>query len=250
MSWQDQIKVELIPELCAGSDLTIANVARVSFDKWKDTKDDSDDRLIKYLANHQHSSPFRHTSIGVRCTAPIWLARQLVKHQAGLSWNEVSRRYVDSPIELFDQEFRARPDGGIKQGSAGILNKEQFPMNVDIINNDDELENISLGIDEVQGMLLKWYDNCIEQGVAPETVRGYMPLNMMTSWVWTGNLLAFHHMFNLRADAHAQVEAQHFANKTADIIKPQFPVAWDALSGVKDWQREQMLTEILEAKNE
>lgn len=245
MSWKDQIKVELIPELTAGSDLTIANVARVSFDKWKTEEDESDGRLIKYLANHKHSSPFRHTHVGVRCTAPIWLARQLVKHQVGLSWNEVSRRYVDTPIELFDQEFRARPDGGIKQGSAGVIRPMDVPlMDIDIINGDDEEENIVLSHVYVQDMLLRWYDKCIEQGVAPETVRGYMPLNMMTSWVWSGNLLAFSHMHNLRADAHAQVEAQYFADQLADVVKPLFPNGWDALAGVKDWEKEQMLKEL------
>lgn len=246
MTWKDQIKVELLPDLCAGSDLSIANVARVSFDKWKTEQDSSDERLIKYLANHKHSSPFRHTSIGLRCTAPIWLARQLVKHQAGLSWNEVSRRYVDTPVELFDQEFRARPDGGIKQGSAGVLESKDVPS----VTLQDNFGGIQGGnIKDLMTSLLEWYDDCIAQGIAPETVRGYMPLNMMTSWVWTGNLMAFHHMYSLRADAHAQVEAQHFANVTANAIKPMFPVAWDALSGVKDWERDQMLKDILNVKD-
>lgn len=222
MDWKDQINIELIPELCAGDDLSIANVARVSFDKWKTEKDQSDDRLIKYLAEHQHSSPFRHTSISVRCTTPIWLARQLVKHQAGLSWNEVSRRYVDSPIELFNQEFRARPEGGIKQGSGKVLNKFQVP--------NLKLEGDLVPIKALQDSLLKWYDECIEAGIAPETVRGYMPLNMMTSWVWTGNLLAFSHMYNLRSEEHAQVEAQHFAEKVGEVIAPNFPKAWKALT--------------------
>ena len=219
MDWKDQIKIELIPELCSGSDLGIANVARVSFDKWKTEQDSTDDRLINYLAKHKHSSPFRHTNISIRCTAPIWLARQLVKHQAGLSWNEVSRRYVDTPVELFNQEFRARPEGGIKQGSAGVLGPTDIPT---LATGQD--------IHATMEALLKWYDDCIEAGIAPETVRGYLPLNMMTSWVWTGNLLAFSHMYNLRADAHAQVEAQYFAEEAGKIIEPLFPIAWQALT--------------------
>lgn len=245
MTWKNQIKVELLPDLCAGSDLSIANVARVSFDKWKTEQDSSDDRLIKYLANHKHSSPFRHTSVGIRCTAPIWLARQLVKHQAGLSWNEVSRRYVDAPVELFNQEFRARPDGGIKQGSGEVITSIEGEIDSTLRTPDGMHHSIR----DIMNGMLEWYDNMVAQGVAPETVRGYMPLNMMTSWVWTGNLLAFHHMYSLRADAHAQVEAQHFANVAADVIKPMFPVAWDALSGVKDWEREQMMNDLKETKD-
>ena len=245
-NWKDQIQIELIPELCAGSDLSIANVARVSFNKWKEEKDDGDDALVRYLANHQHSSPFRHTSIGVRCTAPIHVARQLVKHQAGLSWNEVSRRYVKEPVELFNQEFRAAPEGSIKQGSAGIIMPEDVPE-VRLITGTDTTEDID--IFSIQESLLGWYDKCIAEGIAPETVRGYMPLNMQTSWVWTGNLMAFHHMYKLRIDAHAQKEVQVFAEKAAEVMKPLFPVAWDALSGVDAWRREQMLKDVLEGKD-
>lgn len=226
-NWQDQIKVEVIPELCAGTDLSIANVARVSFDKWKETQDASDAHLINYLAKHEHSSPFRHTSISVRCTAPIHLARQLVKHQIGMSWNEVSRRYVDSPVALFNQEFRARPDGGIKQGSSGVIELKDVPLVPFVDANGD---TVTANIQDIQDALLSWYDKCIEAGIAPETVRGYIPLNMMTSWVWTGSLTAFHHMYRLRIDSHAQKEAQVFAAKIEKAIKPLFPIAWDALS--------------------
>lgn len=243
MSWQNQIKVELLD--VQGTDASIANAARVSFQgdgEWNTLPEgytqEQMERLIKYLANHKHMTPFRHVNVSIRCTAPVWLARQLVKHQAGLTWSEVSRRYVDTPIELFNQEFRARPDGGIKQGSAGVLASTEIPS---LTTGHD--------IQDTMEAMLQWYDDCIAQGVAPETVRGYMPLNMMTSWVWTGNLMAFHHMYNLRADAHAQIEAQHFANMTADVIKPMFPIAWDALSGVKKWEREQMLKGALNVKD-
>ena len=242
MTWQDQIIVEPIPELCAGSDLSIANVARVSFNKWKEEFENNDIQLIKYLANHAHSSPFRHTSISIRCTAPIHLARQLVKHQAGLSWNEVSRRYVSSGMDLFKQEFRLAPVGSIKQGSGGVVPVSAVPCC-----------DTGLDIEEMMDSLLNWYDSAvlpIEEGgggLAPETVRGYMPLNMMTTWIWTGNLLAFHHMFNLRKGDGSQKEAQVFATKTKEIIRPMFPIAWDALSGVSEWKREQMMKEIIGA---
>ena len=242
--WKNQIKVELVPELCAGNDLTIANVARVSFNKWKQEFTDDDVGLINYLANHSHSSPFRHTSIGVRCTAPIHVARQLVKHQTGLSWNEVSRRYVKEPVECFNQEFRAAPEGSIKQGSAGIIMPEDVPT----VLLQDGYDTQEMGIENIQRALLEWYDRCIAEGIAPETVRGYMPLNMMTSWIWTGNLTAFQHMYKLRSDSHAQKEVQVFADKAKEVMQPLFPVAWDALNGVEEWKREQILREILEDK--
>jgi thymidylate synthase (FAD) len=238
-TWRDQITVELIPELCAGTDLSIANIARVSFNKWKDQQDISDDNLIRYLANHGHSSPFRHVNISVRCSAPIHLARQLVKHQIGLSWNEVSRRYVKEPVELFNQEFRAAPQGSIKQGSAGVIDEDLIPS----VKMGDHFH-----INSIMEAMLKWYDECIEQGVAPETVRGYMPQNMMTSWVWTGSLMAFAHMYLLRSESHAQKEANVFAEKLSTIIEPMFPVAWHALLGVDAFKKEQWLRDIIEEK--
>lgn len=235
MSWQDQIKVELIDYM--GMDSCIADAARVSFDK--DQKDlellkeelfsdercsEADKNLINYLAEHEHSSPFRHVQVKLRCTAPIWMARQLVKHQVGMSWNEVSRRYVSDTPELFQQEFRKKPDGSIKQGSAEVMEHKDVPLT---IITDPSGSNISIW--ELMGVLENWYEDCIKAGIAPETVRGYMPLNMMTSWIWTGSLPAFFHMYRLRADGHAQKEVQLFAEKTKEVISELFPVGWKAL---------------------
>lgn len=206
------IKVELIDSM--GDDLRVANVARVSFDKWKDELDDKDVKLIDYLAKHEHTSPFRHTAITVRCSAPIWLARQLGKHQVGMSWNEVSRRYVDTGFEFFVPEYRERPDGSIKQGSGG-----PHPENDLLKQSTRELASLALRV----------YDKMIAKGVAPEQARGILPQNMMTSWVWTGSLMAFHHLYRLRIDGHAQVEAQQFAAQIDDVMKTIFPHSWSAL---------------------
>jgi thymidylate synthase (FAD) len=106
-----------------GSDLMVSNVARVSFNKWRTEFEPGDAKLINYLADHGHSSPFRHPQIQLRCSVPIFIARQLQKHTVGLTWNEVSRRYVDSDIEFFvPDSWRSRPDASIKQGSgSGVV---------------------------------------------------------------------------------------------------------------------------------
>lgn len=208
------MKVELIDSM--GDDLRVANVARVSFDKWKETIDAGDEKLIDYLARHEHTSPFRHTAITVRCTAPIWLARQLGKHQVGMSWNEVSRRYVDTGIEChLPSELRARPVGGIKQGSAGVH------------DNSAELVALMAGAQKYAEVI---YQYLLDKGVAPEQARGVLPQNMLTSWVWTGSLTSFFHLYRLRADGHAQLEAQQFAELVRQAIEPIFPISWSALT--------------------
>ena len=212
-SFYSPISVELIDSM--GDDLRVANVARTSFAKWKEESDENDVRLINYLARHEHTSPFRHTAITLRCSVPIFLARQLGKHQIGMSWNEESRRYVDTGIKLYaHEEYRERPKGGIKQGSAGILpNSGTFRMMVDNHNR----------------RALDLYHEMIRNGVAPEQARGVLPQDMMVTFIWTGSLTAFAHMCRLRMDGHAQKEAQVFAKMVSDIVEPIFPVSWKAL---------------------
>lgn len=208
-----QIKVELIDKM--GDDLRVANVARVSFNRWKEEFDDKDVRLIDYLASHEHSSPFRHTAISLRCKAPVFLARQLGKHQAGLSWNEVSRRYVDAGIEFFvPDSWRSRPADGIKQGS-GEEHEMSGPINE--------------GYQDYLNSCLNFYEAMIEENVAPEMARMVLPQSMMVDWVWTGNLLAFFHVYRLRAGEGAQVEAKVFAEQLKEIVQPIFPHCWEAL---------------------
>jgi thymidylate synthase (FAD) len=213
-----EISVELVDSM--GSDLSVANTARVSFNKWKDEFEvGKDDRLIAYLANHEHLSPFRHTQISIRCKVPVFLARQLGKHQAGLSWNEVSRRYVDASIEFFvPDSWRSRPADGIKQGS-GEEYKYQGAANSDY----------QYILEQCQSM----YDSWIKQGVAPEMARMILPQSMIVDYVWTGNLLAFFHVYRLRAGEGAQVEAKEFAEKLKTVIEPLFPVCWKALEEAK-----------------
>ena len=210
------IKVELVDHM--GTDLSVSNSARVSFSKWKDELEEGDTKLINYLAKHEHTSPFRHTRITLRCEAPIWLARQLGKHQVSMDWNEVSRRYVDTGFEFFVPEYRERPEGGIKQGSGGIHPANEAWKNLTINHQERSLE---------------LYKRMIESGVAPEQARGILPQNMMTTWIWSGSLLGFFHLWRLRSDSHAQVEAQQFAQQVADICEQLFSISWNALKEAK-----------------
>ena len=144
--------------------------------------------------------------VSFHCKVPIWLSRQLAKHQVGMSWNEVSRRYVSDPPELFEQEFRAKPDGGIKQGSGSVLRNAEVPY-------VEMRDGASYSVQDIMLALHQWYDECVDWEIAPETVRGYMPQNMMTQFIWSGALPAWAHMVNLRSEGHAQKEAQDFAGK-------------------------------------
>jgi thymidylate synthase (FAD) len=212
----NQIKVELVDHM--GSDLSTVNSARVSFDKEVESVEVRDEKLIKYLADHKHMTPFRHNQIQVRCHAPIFLARQLGKHQAGLSWNEVSRRYVDSEPEFFTpEEWRGRPAGSIKQGSTDLA--------------EDVSEEVSWVYRDILSNLEQRYKQLLGAGVAPEMARMVLPQSMMTSWYWTGNLLAFAHVYKERIAEGAQLEAQHFAKELDKVIRPLFPVSWSALVG-------------------
>ena len=219
-----EISVEYVDHM--GDDLRVANVARVSFNNWKKELEEKDVRLIDYLASHEHTSPFRHCFLSVRCTAPIFLARQLAKHQVGLSWNEVSRRYVDSEPEFFDpDEWRTRPEGSIKQGSSSdtvedIVMKNEVESWPTKTGNAYQLA--------VEGCV-SCYNSMIEAGVSPEMARMVLPQSMMTQWIWSGSLQAFFNTWRLRIDAHAQKEAQVFASKLGDVINELFPVSWKAL---------------------
>jgi len=207
------ISVELLDYM--GNDLTITNVARVSFNKWKEEFDSKDERLINYLAEHEHTSPFRHNSIQIRCKAPIFLARQLMKHQVGLSWNEISRRYVDTDVEFFEpEEWRSRPKEGIKQGSGEV---------------SPDSEALKYHYQQLIKEVMKYADAFSKSEIAPEMIRMMYPQSMLTDWVWTGSLQAFYHVYRLRSGEGSQKEAQVFAKKLEEVIEPLFPKAWAAL---------------------
>jgi len=198
-----------------GSDLNVVNAARCSFAKEVDEIDiEKDTKLINYLARHNHWSPLAHTSVSVRIKAPIFLARQFVKHQIGLVWNEESRRYINSEPEFYVPDvWRAKPES-VKQGSAGDMEKSV------IYHNHCKYQAAEC---------LKTYNYLLSEGVAAEQARMVLPQNTMTNWVWTGSLVAYARIVKLRTESHAQVEAHELANKIAEVVAPLYPISWKAL---------------------
>ena len=207
------IKIELIDIM--GNDLSVVNAARVSYSKTKKSFDISDEKLIKYLAEHNHWSPFAHASLQFRIKAPIFVARQLVKHQIGLTWNEVSRRYVDFPPELYKPDsWRGRPKNS-KQGSDGEIELDQ---------------TINHNMETTMESCLILYNTLLQKGVAPEQARMVLPQSMMTEWVETGSLAAAARIYAQRTDAHAQVEIQELAKMFGDCLEDIAPISWGCLT--------------------
>jgi thymidylate synthase (FAD) len=218
------MNVELVDS--AGGDLSVVNSARVSFSVEKDILESKDERLISYLAKHRHDTPFRHNFIQLKCKVPLFLARQLMKHQAGLTWNEESRRYIDHTPEFYTpKEWRARPEKSIKQGSAGVV--KDFPRYKDIVGR---FEDTAGGHYEAfVEKSLEIYDEMLANNVAPEMARMVLPQSMYVNFIWSGNLLAFFHVYSLRSGEGAQEEAKEFAEMLKVAIEPEFPVSWKAL---------------------
>lgn len=205
-----RISVELVGHY--GDDLSVVNAARVSFHKISEEMTSGDEKLINYLAKNKHFSPFNHSFLSFRVKAPIFVARQLVKHKF-MPWNEVSRRYVDDEPEFYIPDIRVRAES-VKQGSGGI--------------HPDELE-YAAHIEDMYMEALHLYNRLLKNNVAPEIARAVLPQSMMTEWIWSGTLGAFGDMLKLRMDPHAQAESQIVAYKIYNIILQHFPVSIDAL---------------------
>lgn len=226
----EPIKVEYVDKM--GSDLSVVNAARVSFAKVSSEFSEKDGKLISYLARHGHWTPFAHTAISVRIKAPIFVARQLVKHQVGLTWNEVSRRYVeDEPSFYFPETWRGRPEGSVKQGSSesvvdlswwGVTGEEE-------VGNSGWECSLKEHLDEVIYLSDRLYKSLLSAGVAPEQARMVLPQNTMTEWIWTGNVMSFARVCKQRLDPHAQKETRDVAVQLQDILQEHFPVSFKAL---------------------
>ena len=203
------MEVTLIDKM--GDDLTVVNAARVSYSKVSKSFSTQDERLIKYLADHKHWSPFAHAFLQFRIKAPVFVARQLVKHQVGLVWNEVSRRYVDDEPEFYvPTSWRGRPKNS-KQGSDGE------------VQTDEEYYNRYLN-----GCQL-YYSLLLNQGVAPEQARMVLPQSTMTEWIWSGSVYAFARVCNLRCKPDTQKETQDVANEIDKLADEAFPYCWKYL---------------------
>ena len=203
-----------------GDDLTVVNAARVSFNKvsqlecidmqkGKYAMKHQDERLIKYLAKHKHISPFGHCFASFHVKAPVFVARQLVKHKF-LRWNEISRRYVDEEPEFYMPDVWRGRSADKKQGSEGEV-------------------KTNANVDHFHDIALKVYTQMIDEGVAPEQARMVLPQSMITEWYWSGSLDAFADMCALRCKPDTQYESQLVANQIDDVMSEKFPVSWEAL---------------------
>jgi len=210
-----------------GTDLTVANAARVSFDKqsewdWaevdgegnldvlKQQLSDPDTKLIQYLAKHKHISPFGHCFASFHIKAPVFVARQLVKHKF-LRWNEISRRYVDSEPEFYEPDVWRGRSADKKQGSEG-----EVKSNANVFYHNTHA--------------LMTYKQLLDEGVCPEQARMVLPQSTMTEWYWSGSLDAFADMCKLRCASDTQAETQEVAKQISVKMHELFPVSWMALA--------------------
>ena len=248
------INVEYIDHM--GMDLSVVNAARVSFHKTSKELVKNDISLIQYLARGMskaerdkilqealaandretlldcferldadpHWSPFAHTCVSLRVKAPIFVARQLGKHQIGLVWNEVSRRYVDGEPEFYETKGLRKRAENVKQGSSAEYIGNGEAHRIEILNT------VRLHHD----MSLNYYRWLLDEGASPEQARMYLPQSMMTEWIWTGSMLAFARVCRQRLNPHSQgypdkTETYAVAKMIEDIVEPLFPVSWKAL---------------------
>jgi thymidylate synthase (FAD) len=246
---ENQIKVELLHS--CGDDLTTVNAARVSFDKESEWKEDisawrtqgsknphvwrthirlsdKDTKLIHYLAKHKHYSPFGHCFASFRVTAPIFVCRQLVKHEY-LRMNEVSRRYVDTPPEFYTPDMWRGKAVDKKQGSSEEIITQYYDP--DVCKRGQDISDL---VEEATYECRNLYDKLLFAGVAPEQARMVLPLSTMTSWWWSGSLDAFANMCKLRLKEDTQYETRLVAQQISDYMSNLYPVSWGALLNETD----------------
>ena len=195
-----------------GTDLTVVNSARVSFGKKKDKFEPKDKKLITYLAKHGHWTPFGHVSLQFHIIAPVFVARQLVKHQVGLVWNEVSRRYVDSKPEIYTPKSWRRYAEDKKQGSSAEIAWKRW-------TEYESLVKTCVGA----------YERMMANGICPEQARMILPQSMMTEWYWSGTLMAFARVCNLRCKPDAQLETRMITDQIDELSSTIAPVSWKEL---------------------
>ena len=217
-----QIEVNYIDHM--GTDLSVVNAARVSFGKKSQFEgrvggpnvlSERDAKLVKYLAKHKHISPFGHAFASFHVKAPIFVARQLVKHKF-LRWNEISRRYVDGEIEFYTPDVWRGRSADKKQGSEGVVELEGVDVHI---------------IDDYVFEALAAYHVLLEAGVAPEQARMTLPQSLMTEFYWSGSLDAFADMCRLRCKEDTQYESRLVADQVSTIMQDLYPVSWAALMG-------------------
>jgi thymidylate synthase (FAD) len=206
-------RVELLEVM--GNDLTVVNAARVSFAKESKEMCEADAKLIRYLAKHNHVTPFFHPQIRFRIKMPIFVAREWYRHQIGFARNEVSRRYVDYKAETYNPMYVRARDERLKQGS-----KEEAV--------EDNSAAVA-AIEDAHNHSVEAYEALLEAKVAPEVARMVLPQSMYTEFIETGSLAAYARLCKLRLDPHAQREIQEYAEAVSKLMADAFPVSWAAL---------------------
>lgn len=211
----------------SGSDLEVVNAARVSYGKLATALTDRDKKLIHYLMQHKHTSPFEHNQLSFRIKAPIFVARQWMRHRMN-SYNEISYRYVKAPLEFYVPANWRQQDPVNKQGSIGSFKNEQL----------EEIYKKSLE------QAITAYENLLNNGVCREQARGLLPVCTYTEFIYTTNLHSLMHFLKLRLHAGAQYEIQQFARAVLKLAQPHFPISLDCWKQLEmpelapDWDAE------------
>jgi len=214
MTVSHEMRVRLIDHM--GSDLSVVNAARVSFNKHHESLTDGDYKLVSYLAEHNHWTPFAHTSVTLYFKVPLFVARQLHKHQVGFVVNEVSRRYVDESPEFYIPEVWRKRDKNVKQGSK-----------MESVDDPDEMRR---AYQHYTDRAYNLYTDMLVDGVCPEQARMVLPQSMFTEFWMTGSVAAWTRLYNQRKHSDTQYETQVAVAGVRDNIKPLFPISWEALT--------------------
>ena len=251
------MKVQLVDYM--GSDLSVVNSARVSFNKKSEAESSEikkvelygsgdtlislptlkkrDEKLIRYLARHNHWTPFAHTCITFHIKAPMFVARQLQKHQIGLVWNEVSRRYIKEDPEFYiPEEWRYQAEN-VKQGSSDEFIKDDdldVKIKKEYNNEYDWSDDLVLTPSEIAEDSKSTYKTLLDIGICPEQARMVLPQNLYTEWYWTGSLFAFARVCKLRCAKDTQKESRDIANQIFDLCSEVYPVSWKYLTEKKE----------------
>ena len=200
-----------------GDDLTVVNAARVSFNKFKEKFDDKDEKLLEYLAKHEHLTPFEHLTLTVLIECPLPIRSQIMRHRT-FAYNEISRRYTDEDIQMYifpvdDMRNQAKNN---KQGSEGqIVNEKAILLHTKMQVMAQHLHN--------------FYNELIDMGLSKEQARFWLPQSTMTKFWMSGNIRNFIHFVKLRIDSHAQKEAQYVGQQVLEILKEKFPISTSVL---------------------
>ena len=257
------MKVQLVDYM--GSDLSVVNSARVSFNKKSKAESseikkisfygsgetlvhmpvlkERDQKLIRYLARHYHWTPFAHTCITFHIKAPMFVARQLQKHQIGLVWNEVSRRYIKEDPEFYiPDEWRYQAEN-VKQGSSDdFLKNDELDIKIKTDYNDqrmyrNNIDPMVITPTDISDDARLTYKTLLDMGICAEQARMVLPQNTYTEWYWTGSLFAFARVCKLRCAKDTQKESRDIANQIFDLCSEVYPVSWKYLMEKKELKK-------------